>query len=41
MSTHYPRIRILGQNGFMLVREGLNLTFYPGLFTKDGRFLAS
>jgi Protein of unknown function (DUF3396) len=28
MSAHYPRIRIHAKNGYLLVREGLNLTFY-------------
>jgi hypothetical protein len=28
MSTHYPRIRIHSKSGYLLVREGLNLTFY-------------
>jgi hypothetical protein len=28
MSEHYPRIRIIAENGAVLVREGLSVTFY-------------
>jgi hypothetical protein len=28
MSEHYPRIRIMAENGAVLVREGLSITFY-------------
>jgi hypothetical protein len=28
MNDHYPRIRIEAENGFILVREGLSITFY-------------
>ncbi|WP_224363614.1 DUF3396 domain-containing protein [Hyalangium versicolor] len=28
MSVHYPRIRIQAENGFVVVREGLDITFY-------------
>ncbi|HZH74507.1 MAG TPA: DUF3396 domain-containing protein [Archangium sp.] len=28
MSTHYPKIRVLAQNGYPLVRDGLSFTFY-------------
>ncbi|HEX8823195.1 MAG TPA: DUF3396 domain-containing protein [Archangium sp.] len=28
MSTHYPRIRVLAQNGYPVVRDGLSFTFY-------------
>jgi hypothetical protein len=28
MSTHYPRIRIYSESGYLLIREGLSLTFY-------------
>ncbi|KFA92848.1 DUF3396 domain-containing protein [Archangium violaceum] len=35
MSTHYPRIRIHSKSGHLLVREGLNLTFYIRRSHKD------
>ncbi|WPB74760.1 DUF3396 domain-containing protein [Archangium violaceum] len=35
MSTHYPRIRIHSKSGYLLVREGLNLTFYIRRSHKD------
>jgi Protein of unknown function (DUF3396) len=28
VSAHYPRVRIHAKNGYLLVREGLNFTFY-------------
>jgi hypothetical protein len=28
MSNHYPRIRIYSESGYLLIREGLSLTFY-------------
>lgn len=28
MSEHFPRIRVRAQNGYLLIREGLTLTFY-------------
>lgn len=28
MSEHYPRIRIVAENGFILVHEGIDITFY-------------
>src|SRR4051794_24409104 len=28
MSKHYPRIRIQSESGYLLIREGLSLTFY-------------
>jgi hypothetical protein len=28
MSQHYPRIRVLTKDGYMLIREGLSFTFY-------------
>src|SRR5436305_1417263 len=28
MSDHYPRIRIYAENGHLLIRDGLSLSFY-------------
>jgi hypothetical protein len=28
MSNHYPRIRVYSESGYLLIREGLSLTFY-------------